>query len=54
MILKKPESFDIDTIYDFKISELYYKKKKSINLYKIYVEAFLIDCSSIFYKGHCF
>ena len=28
MILKKPESFDIDTIYDFKISELYYKKKE--------------------------
>ena len=28
MFLKKPESFDIDTIYDFKISELYYKKKE--------------------------
>jgi|TARA_B110000971_G_C19925558_1_gene461358 CMP-N-acetylneuraminic acid synthetase len=29
IFLKQPESFDIDTIYDFKISELYYKKRKN-------------------------
>ena len=25
MTVSQPESFDIDTIYDFKLSELYYK-----------------------------
>ena len=28
MTVSQPESFDIDTIYDFKLSELYYKKEK--------------------------
>ena len=28
MFLTKPESFDIDTTYDFKLAELYYKNKK--------------------------
>jgi len=27
VFINKPESLDIDTIYDFKLSELYYKKK---------------------------
>ena len=30
MFLTKPESFDIDTMYDFKLAELYYKNKKKI------------------------
>ena len=30
IFIKKPESLDIDTIYDFKLSELYYKKRKII------------------------
>ena len=29
IFLKQPESFDIDSIYDFKIAELYYKKRKN-------------------------
>ena len=28
LTINQPESFDIDTIYDFKLSELYYKKEK--------------------------
>ena len=28
MTISQPESFDIDTIYDFKLSELYYKQEK--------------------------
>ena len=28
LTISQPESFDIDTIYDFKLSELYYKKDK--------------------------
>tara|TARA_Y100000294_G_C8522175_1_gene323362 strand:+ start:357 stop:1013 length:657 start_codon:yes stop_codon:yes gene_type:complete len=28
MIITKPESFDIDSIHDFRIAELYYKEKK--------------------------
>ena len=28
MLLTKPESFDIDTMHDFKLAELYYKNKK--------------------------
>ena len=26
MIIERPESFDIDTIYDFRLAELYYRK----------------------------
>ena len=26
--IERPESFDIDTIYDFKLAELYYRKDR--------------------------
>ncbi len=29
MFLTKPESFDIDTMYDFKLAEMFYKNKKN-------------------------
>ena len=32
MFLTKPESFDIDTMYDFKLAEMYYKNKNTNRL----------------------
>ena len=32
IIIKRPESFDIDTMYDFKLAEMYYKNKKTNRL----------------------
>ncbi len=32
IFIKKPESFDIDTMYDFKLAEMYYKNKNTNRL----------------------
>ena len=32
IFIKKPESFDIDTMYDFKLAEMYYKNRNTNRL----------------------